>query len=132
MGATNIPWEIDTAVLRRFEKKIYIGLPDAKSREQIFILSTKGVDRDETVDFKELANISDGYTGSDIASVCREVVMLPIRELDVAGDLGNPSKSFSVRKITMDDFVKSLKKVKPVVSKADIQKFLDWQNEFGG
>jgi vacuolar protein-sorting-associated protein 4 len=132
MGATNLPWEIDTALLRRFEKKIYIGLPDIESREHIFELSVKGVDRDPDVDFKELASMTEGYTGSDIATVCREVVMLPIRELDKMGNLMGGSKEFTVRAINRNDFVNTMKKIKPVVSKEDVQKFLDWQDEFGG
>jgi vacuolar protein-sorting-associated protein 4 len=132
MGATNMPWEIDTAVLRRFEKKIYIGLPTEEGREKIFLLSTKGVDKDPTVNFKELAKITDGYTGSDIATVCREVVMLPIRELDVSGGLENLAKDVGVRSINQQDFLNTLKKVKPVVSKTDVQRFLDWVKEFGG
>ena len=87
LGATNRPWDIDSAVLRQFEKKIYIGLPTEEGRKQIFELSTKDVDKDDSVNFEELATMTEGYTGSDIASVAREVVMLPIRELDVSGSL---------------------------------------------
>ena len=87
LGATNRPWDIDRRGLRRFEKKIYIGLPTEEGRKQIFELSTKDVDKDDSVNFEELATITKGYTGSDIASVAREVVMLPVRELDVSGSL---------------------------------------------
>ncbi|MCK5183228.1 MAG: AAA family ATPase, partial [Candidatus Heimdallarchaeota archaeon] len=77
MGATNLPWDIDSAVLRRFEKKIYCGLPTVEGRTKIYELCTKEVEMDETVNFEELGKISEGYSGSDIATVCREVVMLP-------------------------------------------------------
>jgi vacuolar protein-sorting-associated protein 4 len=131
MGATNMPWEIDSALLRRFEKKIYIGLPDFLSREKIFELGVKGVDKEDDVNFKTLAEMTEGYSGSDISTVCREVVMLPIRELDKNGKLVIGDK-IEVRKINMDDFKTTLKSVRPVSSKEDIQKFLDWQEEFGG
>jgi vacuolar protein-sorting-associated protein 4 len=132
LGATNRPWDIDSAVLRRFEKKIYIGLPSEDGRRQIFELSTKDVDKDETVNFEELAAMTEGYTGSDIATVCREVVMLPIRELDVAGSLDEGNEDIQVRSITQEDFMSTVQKIKPVVSQKELDNFMKWKDEFGG
>lgn len=132
MAATNLPWQIDSAVLRRFEKKIYVGLPTAEGREKIFELCTKGVEKDETVNFKALAEISEGYSGSDISTICREVVMLPIRELDVSGKLTDGDDTLNVRPICQQDFLDVMKFIKPVVSDEEIQKFLEWQDEYGG
>jgi len=132
MGATNLPWDIDSAVLRRFEKKIYCGLPTVEGRTKIFELCTKEVEMDDTIDFKELGAISEGYSGSDIATVCREVVMLPVRELDVSGQLSSSNNDFTLRKITREDFINVLENIKPVVSDAEIEKFEKWREEFGG
>ncbi len=132
MGATNLPWDIDNAVLRRFEKKIYCGLPTVEGRTKIFELCTKEVEMDETVNFEELGEISEGYSGSDIATVCREVVMLPVRELDVSGRLTSSNNEFTLRKITREDFINVLQNIKPVVSDSEIEKFRKWRNEFGG
>ncbi|MHA1718406.1 MAG: AAA family ATPase [Promethearchaeota archaeon] len=132
MGATNLPWDIDSAVLRRFEKKIYCGLPTKEGRSKIFELCTKEVEMDETVDFDELGEITGGYSGSDIASVCREVVMLPVRELDVSGQLTSSNNDFALRKITREDFINVLSNIKPVVSDSEIKKFEKWREEFGG
>ena len=132
MGATNLPWDIDSAVLRRFEKKIYCGLPTVEGRTKIFELCTKEVEMDETVDFVELGGIAEGYSGSDIATVCREVVMLPVRELDVSGKLESSNNDFNLRKNTREDFINVLKNIKPVVSDSEIEKFQKWKNEFGG
>lgn len=132
LGATNRPMDMDSAILRRFEKKIYIGLPDEKGRKQIFELCTKEIEKDDTVNFDELAKITDNYTGSDIAGVCREVVMLPIRELDVSGALEKNGQAITVRKINQQDFLNVLKKIKPVVSKEELDRFLKWKEEFGG
>jgi vacuolar protein-sorting-associated protein 4 len=131
IAATNMPWEIDSAVLRRFEKKIYVGLPSAVGRARIFQLCTKGVDLDDTVDFDNLADLSEGYSGSDISTVCREVVMVPVRELDVGGKL-EASMEFTIRAINVNDFKKTLSKIKPVVSNDEINNFLKWKQEFGG
>jgi len=81
IGATNVPWAIDSAIRRRFEKRIYVPLPDESARIQIFKMHTKGVELDATVDFSELAKVSEGYSGADISIVCREALMTPIREL---------------------------------------------------
>ncbi len=132
MGATNLPWDIDSAVLRRFEKKIYCGLPTVEGRTKIFELCTKEVEMDETVDFVELGGLAEGYSGSDIATVCREVVMLPVRELDVSGKLEGSNNDFTLRKTTREDFIKVLENIKPVVSDSEIEKFNNWREEFGG
>ena len=132
MGATNLPWDIDNAVLRRFEKKIYCGLPTVEGRTKIFELCTKEIEMDETVNFSELGEISEGYSGSDIATVCREVVMLPVRELDVSGQLTSSNNDFTLRKITREDFINVLQNIKPVVSDSEIEKFRKWKEEFGG
>lgn len=80
LAATNIPWALDPAIRRRFEKRIYISLPDEGARAKMFHLNLG--DTPTTLireDFKELAARTDGYSGSDIAIVVREAMMEPIR-----------------------------------------------------
>lgn len=132
MAATNIPWEIDSAVLRRFEKKIYVGPPTEEGRAKIFQLCTKGIELGNDVDFEELAKKTPDYSGSDIATVCREVVMLPIRELDMAGGLLNSGSSIQIRPVVQADFIEVIKEVKPVVSDEELIRFQEWTEEFGG
>jgi vacuolar protein-sorting-associated protein 4 len=133
MAATNRPWDIDSAVLRRFEKKIYVGLPTVEGRRKIFKLCTKGVDLDDTVDFTALGDITDEYSGSDISTVCREVVMLPIREMDIAGRFKEDTdEKFDIRPLSQQDFIKVLEDIKPVVSDDEIRRFEEWLEEFGG
>ncbi len=132
MAATNIPWEIDSAVLRRFEKKIYVGPPTEEGRSKIFELCTKGIALADDVNFDELARATPTYSGSDIATVCREVVMLPVRELDMAGGLLNQQQEIQVRPVVQQDFLEVIKEVKPVVSQDELERFQDWTDEFGG
>ncbi|GAG76164.1 unnamed protein product, partial [marine sediment metagenome] len=80
VGATNIPDSIDAAFRRRFERRIYIPLPDEPAREAIFEFNSRGVDMTDEVDFSLLSEITDSYTGADIAMVCRDAIMTPIRE----------------------------------------------------
>jgi len=132
LGATNRPWDIDNAMLSRFEKRVHVPLPDMEARRGIFKIHTEGVDTALTEeDFIELAVRAEGYSGRDIANVCREVIMLPIRELDMAGLLENSDQEVNVRDITLNDFKITLKKVKPMTNKALMKQYNEWANEFG-
>eukprot|EP00033_Pygsuia_biforma_P000352 GCRY01000425.1.p1 GENE.GCRY01000425.1~~GCRY01000425.1.p1 ORF type:complete len:434 (+),score=119.16 GCRY01000425.1:140-1441(+) len=85
LGATNIPWSLDSAIRRRFEKRIYIPLPDAPARVVMFKIHTKGVNCQLTLDnFQELAQLTPQYSGADINIVVREAMMLPIRKVQCA------------------------------------------------
>jgi len=132
LGATNRPWDMDNAMLSRFEKKVHVPLPDVPARAAIFKIHTAGINSDiDDEDFIELAARSEGYSGRDISNVCREVIMLPIRELDMSGLLEDTSKDVVVRDIVLDDFIKTLKRVKPMTSDSILKQYNDWTNEFG-
>ncbi|KAK9897778.1 AAA-domain-containing protein [Cystobasidium minutum MCA 4210] len=82
LGATNIPWALDNAIKRRFEKRIYIPLPEAEARRKIFELNVGSTPCTLTLkEYKYLAQITEGYSGSDIAVVVRDALMQPIRKL---------------------------------------------------
>lgn len=132
LGATNRPWDIDNAMLSRFEKKVYVPLPDVPARAAIFKIHTAGVNSGLTdEEYIELAARSEGYSGRDIANVCREVIMVPIRELDMGGLLENSDQEIQVRDIVLDDFINSLKKVKPMTTERDLEEYAKWAEEFG-
>lgn len=85
LGATNIPWVLDSAIRRRFEKRIYIPLPDTPARQHMFNLhigSTPHSIRDD--EFKSLAKVSEGYSGADISIVVRDALMQPVRKVQSA------------------------------------------------
>ncbi len=129
VGATNMPESIDGAFRRRFERRIYIPLPDLPARSAIFIFNTKGVELAEDADFEVLAEITEGYSGSDIAMVCREAIMTPIRELDMAGAIEDTS--IAARAVTQDDFLEAIESINPSVSDDEIEKYDNWNEEFG-
>ncbi|TFF86540.1 MAG: AAA family ATPase [Promethearchaeota archaeon] len=128
LGATNRPWDLDAAFRRRFEKKIYIGLPDDKARELMFRLNTREVEIDPNIDFGEFAKLTEGYTGFDISLLCREAVMMPVREIDVSQDITLIEK---VRPVSRDDFISAMEKIKPAVSPDELQKYDEWTQSFG-
>ena len=82
-------------------------------------------------DFVELGVRSEGYSGRDISNVCQEVIMIPIRELDMSGLLEDSSKEVKVRDITVDDFKNTLKKVKPMTNEKSLKQYQDWAEEYG-
>ena len=132
LGATNRPWDIDAAMLSRFEKKVYVPLPDLTARIGIFKIHTAGINMELTEeDFIELGVRSEGYSGRDISNVCREVIMLPIRELDMSGLLENSDQEVIVRDLNLKDFTKTLKKVKPMTTNAALKQYEQWAKDFG-
>ncbi|VDM00464.1 unnamed protein product [Schistocephalus solidus] len=85
LGATNIPWTLDSAIRRRFEKRIYIPLPEAQARVHMFKLHLGTTPNSLTeADFRELGNRTQGYSGADICIVVRDALMAPIRKVQSA------------------------------------------------
>jgi vacuolar protein-sorting-associated protein 4 len=85
LGATNIPWSLDAAIRRRFEKRIYIGLPEAPARTIMFKLhmgDTKATVTDE--DYVFLGKHAERYSGADIQIVVRDALMQPVRKVQHA------------------------------------------------
>uniref|UniRef100_A0A453F2X1 AAA+ ATPase domain-containing protein n=1 Tax=Aegilops tauschii subsp. strangulata TaxID=200361 RepID=A0A453F2X1_AEGTS len=81
LAATNRPFDLDEAIVRRFEHRIMVGLPALESRELILkkLLSKEKVE--EGIDFKELATSTEGYSGSDLKNLCVTAAYRPVREL---------------------------------------------------
>ena len=104
IAATNRPDIIDPALLRpgRFDRHVEVGLPDQKSREAIFKVHTKNMPLAEDVDIKELAKMTEGFVGADIEAVCREAVMLTLRD------------NIESEEVYMSEFEEAMKKVKPI------------------
>lgn len=85
LGATNIPWVLDAAIRRRFEKRIYIPLPEEHARLMMFKLHLGNTRHTLTEDdLKSLANKTDGYSGADVSIVVRDALMQPVRKVQTA------------------------------------------------
>lgn len=85
LGATNIPWVLDAAIRRRFEKRIYIPLPEEHARHVMFKLHLGNtVTQVSDEDLKVLAKKTDGYSGADISIVVRDALMQPVRKVQTA------------------------------------------------
>ncbi|KIJ68861.1 hypothetical protein HYDPIDRAFT_25109 [Hydnomerulius pinastri MD-312] len=82
LGATNIPWQLDSAIKRRFEKRIYIPLPGIEARKQMFQIHVGSTPCQlEPKDYRALAEQTEGYSGSDISIVVRDALMQPVRKV---------------------------------------------------
>ncbi len=118
IAATNRPDLIDPALLRpgRFERLIYVPPPDFEARKEIFKVHTRRMKLGKDVDLEELARRTEGYTGADIAAVCREAGMEAIREAIREG-------KESIGEVRMKHFLKALERVKPSLSKEELERW---------
>ena len=78
---TNCPWDLDEAIRRRLEKRIYIPLPDSAARTELFGICLKSIEVGPYVSIEALSDATEGYSGADIHLVCREAAMMPMRRL---------------------------------------------------
>ena len=83
LGATNCPWELDTAFMRRFEKRIYIPLPDKQTRRELFSIHFQAVPVKITnEEWERILAFSEGYSGSDLSTCVADAMFEPVRELE--------------------------------------------------
>ncbi len=132
IAATNRPDIIDPALLRpgRFDRSIYIALPDEESRKAIFGIHTAGKPLEEDVDIDYLADRTDGCTGADIAAICNEAVMSAVRRLVASGSMPSEEELAACR-VGKDDFVKAIEKFGPA-SAEELKRYKDKSEENKG
>ncbi|MEM3079017.1 MAG: AAA family ATPase, partial [Thermoproteota archaeon] len=132
IAATNRPDIIDPALLRpgRFDKLLYVPLPDLEARKEIFRIHTEKKPLTADVELGKLAEITEGYTGADIAAVCNTAVMLAIREhMTKHKNEEEIKKSAKDLKISMKHFEEALKKVKPI-SEEELRRYQEASKRF--
>jgi transitional endoplasmic reticulum ATPase len=117
IAATNRPDIVDQALLRpgRFDRLLYVPPPDLAARKQIFQIRTKKTPLDTDVKLDELARLTEGYTGADIASVCNTAMMSALRELiGKAKDAEEAKKKAKDLRVGRKHFEEALQKIKPI------------------
>jgi katanin p60 ATPase-containing subunit A1 len=134
IGATNFPWDIDEALRRRLEKRIYIPLPDYDGRLSLLRINLREVTLDDDVELEEISKVLEGYSGADVTTVCRDASMMGMRRkiegLTIEQIQAIPKEQFNLP-AKRDDFLDVIKKVSPSVSKNDLEKYEKWMLEFG-
>ncbi|CAI7615180.1 hypothetical protein N7527_010003 [Penicillium freii] len=159
LGATNIPWQLDAAIRRRFQRRVHISLPDFNARMKMFMLAVGSTPCQMTqTDYRQLAELSEGYSGSDISICVQDALMQPIRKIQGAthykkvldegvekltpcspGDAGATEMSWLdvdadkllEPALTLKDFIKAVKNSRPTVSGEDLTRNAEWTQEFG-
>lgn len=139
LAASNIPWELDHAMLRRLEKRILVDLPTYDARKAMFkhhlprIVnpSEGGLELLSDLDYDLLALKTEGYSGSDIQLVCKEAAMRPVRKIFDALENHSEGKDLHIRldTIVTTDVLKALERTKPS-GKAMKDKYAAWQREY--
>ena len=139
LAATNHPWDLDDALRRRFEKRVYVPLPNKEGRLQMFKINLKGVSVSKDVNFDELVKLTEGYSGADIANVCRDAAMMQMRrkleKANGAFDLMSlvNNKEFQQEldaPVTQKDIKDAIKNTSRSVGKDDLKRYVDWTKEF--
>ena len=128
IGATNKPWSLEAGFLRRFQKRIYVSLPNRASRTHLFGQYTKRLQMESSLKIEDLAKLSDGYSGSDVKDICQSVQLRVVDELFQSGK-GLDSDAYT-RSITESDFKEILKTRRPSVSLYMIRAYLRWSEQF--
>jgi transitional endoplasmic reticulum ATPase len=118
IGATNLPNLLDPALRRpgRFDREIVIGIPDVVARREILGIHTRGMPLAGDVDLPTLASITHGFTGADLAALCREAAMVSLRRIIPRVDFqmtAVPYELLQDLEVPMDDFYSALKEVEP-------------------
>src|SRR5881628_473140 len=128
IGATNKPWTLEAGFLRRFQKRIYVTLPDVASRTNLFTQYSAPLNVEGALRVDELAKVSESYSASDIKDICQSVQLRVVNELFESGRAmeagANP------RAINMIDFKEMLKNRKPSVSIDMIRAYMRWSEQF--
>jgi transitional endoplasmic reticulum ATPase len=122
IGATNRPDMIDPALIRsgRFDRLVMIGEPGVEGREQILKIHTEDVPLAPDVSLRELAEVTDGYVGSDLESIAREAAIEALREDHEAED------------VEMSHFRKAMDNIRPTVTEDIRDYFEQMEDEFKG
>ena len=147
LAATNLPWELDPAMLRRLEKRILVGTPSETARARMMerYLAPHAVAAD--VDLRDLAARTDGYSGADVMLLCKESAMRPLRRLmdrlmtsddddsekkrDGATEDDDDGAEVRVGEITREDVAGALAATRPTQTEAHARRYEEWTRSFG-
>ena len=128
IGATNKPWTLEPAFLSRFQKRIYVTLPDIASRKNLFNQYTAPLKKENSLKNEELARFSEGYSASDIKDICQSAQLRVVNELFESGKAMDVQTN--PRAISVSDFKEIFKIRKPSVSTDMIRAYMKWSDQF--
>ncbi|MHC4597940.1 MAG: ATP-binding protein [Planctomycetota bacterium] len=136
IAATNRPWDLDAAVLSRFDKKILIPLPDATTRRKILeiLIDRKGLE--SRVPHEELVAMTEGFSGREIERFCKEAQNRMVQQMNTnipaLVDQGLEkirNHTIKVRPLTAEDFQDSATRINPQTTLEEDEKYRRWRDE---
>jgi len=140
LAATNRPFDLDDAVLRRLSRRLMIDLPDTDNRVKVLQVILQKEDLAPNVDLEALAKMTEGYSGSDLKNFSIAAAYQPIREIlkkekEMKDKDGQAEKltEASIRPITQEDFIKAKEEVSASVSEDaySIAELRKWNEMYG-
>lgn len=117
IAATNRPNALDPALRRggRFDREVEIGIPNKNGRLEILYVHTRGMPLEESLDLSEIAEMTHGFVGADLASLCKEAAMHTISrilpDLDIEEEI--PPEILDQLRVSREDFLAAMKKIEP-------------------
>ncbi|XP_039687394.1 uncharacterized protein [Medicago truncatula] len=145
LAATNRPYDLDEAVIRRLPRRLMVNLPDAPNRAKILKVILAKEDLSSDVDLGAIANMTDGYSGSDLKNLCVTAAHRPIKEilekekkeLAAAVAEGRPAPALrgsdDIRSLNMEDFKHAHQQVCASVSSESVNmtELVQWNELYG-
>eukprot|EP00934_Nitzschia_sp_Nitz4_P009342 Nitzschia sp. Nitz4//scaffold199_size41809//8189//9772//NITZ4_007445-RA/size41809-processed-gene-0.56-mRNA-1//-1//CDS//3329540546//9332//frame0 len=130
IACTNCPWDVDPAVLRRFPCRIYIPLPDSKTRKILLkgLLGASGKHSLSKDEIKTVVKRLSGFSGSDIAGIASDASFGPIRSLGGIEAI-RTARENSIRPLSFRDFDEAILRATKSVGNKHIQRFETWEKE---
>jgi len=134
LAASNFPWDLDEALRRRLEKRIYIPLPEPADIRTLLGINLKDVQLDASVCLDALAERLAGFSPADVTNLCREAAMMPMRRA-IKGlrhdEIRRLKREDTDTPLCQDDIEQSLLRINKTVSESDLGRFEEWLKEFG-
>ena len=128
IGATNRPFDLDPAVIRRLPKRVYVGpFNDEEKKGFIKKIITQNKCNISDEEFMKIAKMCNNYSNSDLKELCREAAYEPLRELNSS----SLKKVSELRPITFDDFNKAIRKVRGTLTEGILKQLEKWNQDFG-
>jgi katanin p60 ATPase-containing subunit A1 len=150
LATSNIPWQLDMALIRRLEKRIFIGMPDFDAlvsmlRKHLPVDLVDGFGNQvvsDQLDYRKGAEMLNGYSGSDVKSICKEAIMMPLRlvfeklsvnspETRSETDNGKEVKQLQREVVTTDHLLGAISKIRPSCNLKLLKEYEQWAKDFG-
>ncbi|KAL6549438.1 hypothetical protein OROHE_008555 [Orobanche hederae] len=134
LGATNRPFDLDDAIIRRMPRRVYVDLPDAKNRSKILKILLAQETLESGFSLEQLAAATEGYSGSDLKNLCVAAAYKPVQEiLKEESKIDTIDGAQALRPLKLDDFIRSKAKVGASVAynTTSLIQLRKWNEQYG-